>query len=358
MSKYPFWPDLVFFEPSALEYPVGQNLYDLLVKSHVPVKKTGSHNRVTGLPGRNPEEAFHQAKKTLVVGVRRSEKFQTCRPSAHYQLPLATGCPGKCNYCYLHTNLGHKPYLRVYVNLDEIFLKARHYALERKPQITLFEGSAVSDPLFAEPYTNAVSRAIKYFAHEEHSMFRFVTKLDYVDTLLHIDHGGITRIRYSINTPRLIEKYEPGLPSLEKRLQAVKKLHQAGYPVGLMVAPIFLEAGWKEEYRNLFETVAAAGLEEAPHCLEKNYAARVEDMDITYEFITHRFTRRARESIEKVFPGCSLLEHMVEEERRFKYGQFGYGKYLYPKEIWEEGRDFFYALASSHFPRAKVEYFV
>ncbi len=231
----------------------------------------------------------------------------------------------------------------------------------RKPQITLFEGSAVSDPLFAEPFTHAVSRAVEYFAPEEHSMFRFVTKSDYVDTLLHLEHRGKTRIRYSINTPRIIKKYEPGLPSLEKRLQAMKKLYQAGYPIGLMIAPIFLDAGWKEEYRGLFKTLAATGLQKGEHCLEKNndydsdsgkrnnsgdfrdtdngnnqkvpgrgrnnrdiLNSRDNKADITVEFITHRFTRRARENIEKVFPETCLLEHMNEEERRFKYGQFGY----------------------------------
>ncbi|GAA3322092.1 hypothetical protein GCM10020331_040580 [Ectobacillus funiculus] len=53
--------------------------------------------------------------------MRRTLKFDTSKPSAEYAIPLATGCMGHCHYCYLQTTLGSKPYVRVYVNLDEIF---------------------------------------------------------------------------------------------------------------------------------------------------------------------------------------------------------------------------------------------
>jgi biotin synthase-like enzyme len=41
-----------------------------------------------------------------------------------------------CHYCYLQTTLGNKPYIRTYVNMDEILEQAGHYIDERKPEIT------------------------------------------------------------------------------------------------------------------------------------------------------------------------------------------------------------------------------
>lgn len=102
--NYQFIPRRVFFEPDALEYPLGKELKKLFTDMKAEIKYTSSHNRVIGIPGKNPQEAYFEGKRTLVVGVRRSLDFQTCKPSAHYQLPLVTGCPGKCEYCYLNTN--------------------------------------------------------------------------------------------------------------------------------------------------------------------------------------------------------------------------------------------------------------
>lgn len=100
---FPFRLRRVYFEPAALEYPRGEEIYHQCKDRGIPVIITPSHNRVHGIPGESAPEAFAEAKQTLVVGVRRPGPFQTCRPSAHYQLPLATGCPGRCRYCYLHT---------------------------------------------------------------------------------------------------------------------------------------------------------------------------------------------------------------------------------------------------------------
>src|SRR5690606_22947535 len=107
----PFEPDLIFFEPAALDYPLGKELYRRYKGSGIPVRMTTSHNRVTGIPGRTKAEKYRYAKRTLVVGVRKTLKFDTSKPSAEYALPLATGCMGHCHYCYLQTTMGDRPYI-------------------------------------------------------------------------------------------------------------------------------------------------------------------------------------------------------------------------------------------------------
>ena len=121
-----FSPNQVYYEPEALDYDLGKKLVDHFRKLNVPIKATSSHNRVTGIKGNTDAESYRIAKRTLVIGVRRGKSFQTCKPSAHYQLPLVTSCPGMCEYCYLATTLGKKPYIRVYVNVDEILEMAQN----------------------------------------------------------------------------------------------------------------------------------------------------------------------------------------------------------------------------------------
>ena len=339
--SYLFWPRRVVFEKDALSYSKGEKLYRYFTSLDVPISYTTSHNRVTGIPGRTSLEKFNEAKKTLVVGVRRTLDFQSCRPSANYQLPLVTGCPGRCHYCYLHTSLGKTPYLRVYVNVEEVLKASQKYIKERDPEITSFEGSAVSDPFFAEPFTGAVSEAVSFFAMQPQGRFRMVTKYAIVDPILSLAHRKNTFIRFSVNNDKIIQKYEKGTSPLNQRLEAAKKVLKAGYPTGLMVAPIFLEDNWKEDYKELFKTMSSLMPQEAP---------------LSFELITHRFTLRAKKHIAEIFPYTDLP--MEESNRRFKYGQFGYGKYLYPKEIWDEAQDYFHEILERNFPKAKVEYYI
>lgn len=338
-----FIPKRAFFEQEALDYPVGRRLYERLKADQIPVSMIGSHNRVTGIPGKTPREAYLEAKRTLVVGVRRTMQFSTCKPSAHYQLPLSTSCTGQCEYCYLNTTLGKKPYVRVYVNIDEILQQAEKYIKERAPEITVFEGAATSDPVPVEPYTGSLAKTIEFFGRQPLGRFRFVTKFTGVDSLLDVKHNGQTRFRFSINTEHVIKNYEKGTPAAQARVGAAGKVARAGYPLGFLIAPIFIYQGWQDDYSLLIRSLAVQ--------LQPQSQG-----DITFELISHRFTLSARKRILGVFPETTLP--MDETERKFKYGQFGYGKYVYPKETLEEMKTFFHRELGEHFPGAKVEYLV
>lgn len=337
-----FTPRRVFFEKDAFKFDLGEKLWQRFRAEGLDVSILKS-NRVTGIPGETPQDFYRESKQTLVVGVRRTLKFETCKPSAHFQLPLSTSCIGKCEYCYLNTTLGKKPYLRIYVNIEEILSRAESYIEERKPNITVFEGAATSDPLPYEQFTGALSKTILFFANQELGRFRFVTKFTEVEPLLDIKHGGHTRFRFSLNTRHVIEKYEHQTPSIEERLAAAEKVAQAGYPLGFIIAPVILYPGWEEEYGSLIINLARI----LPGPVKK---------DLTFEVITHRFTTRAKNNILDVFPATTLP--MTEEERQYKYGQFGYGKYVYSKDRMDTVKDYFKRIIAENFPGAALDYIV
>lgn len=334
----------VFFEQDALDYELGQKMYAEFKNKGYEINFLKSHNRVTGIPGKTPREAFFQGKSSLVVGVRRTLDFATCKPSAHYQLPLVTGCEGLCEYCYLNTQLGKKPYTRIYVNIDEILNKAKEYIEMRKPEITFFEAAATSDPVVVEPFSGSLAKAISFFGQEDFGRLRFVTKFPHVDSLLDLPHNQHTRIRFSINSDRVISTYEHRTPSLNERLEALSKVVQAGYLSGVIIAPVFLHGDWKKEYKNLLDKMAKH--------LEYN-----NNPDFHFEIISHRFTTRAKNNILEVFPDTDLP--MDEEtDRKYKYGQFGYGKFVYNKEKLEEMKDFFTEHINLLFPYSKIDYII
>lgn len=67
-----FTPTRIYFEPQALEYPLGKQIYEYYTKENIPLIITPSHNRVTGIPGKTPQAGYREAKRTLVVGVKKT----------------------------------------------------------------------------------------------------------------------------------------------------------------------------------------------------------------------------------------------------------------------------------------------
>lgn len=343
-----FRPARVFYEPGALEYPLGKDLVARFRGLGIPVEATGSHNRVTGIPGKTPGQSYREGKRTLVIGVRKGKEFQTCKPSAHYQLPIVTSCPGMCEYCYLNTTLGKKPYIRIYVNIEEILAAARQLIEAHLPQITIFEGAATSDPLPVEDYTGSLKRVIEFFGQMEKGRFRFVTKYTNVERLLDAKHEGHTRFRFSLNCESVVKSFEHATPRPQERIQAAGKVLQAGYPLGFIIAPMIRVDGWRGEYEALLSSLAEELSKKAPeHWTPAN---------LSFEWITHRYTTRAKNTILKVFPETTLP--MDEQQRKYKYGQFGYGKYVYRPEEMSEMKEFALEMTEKYFPGAKVEYFI
>lgn len=338
----PFVPKLIYVEPNALNYPLGRELVDKFTEMGLEIHETTSHNQIRNLPGDNEFQKYRTAKSTLVIGVRKTLKFDTSKPSAEYAIPLATGCMGHCHYCYLQTTLGSKPYLRTYVNLEEIFDQATNYIKEREPEITRFEASCTSDIVGLDHLTHSLYKTIEFIGQTELGRLRFTTKFAHVDHLLSAQHNGNTRFRFSVNS-EYVEKYlEPGTSRMNERIEAAGKVADAGYPLGFVVAPLYRHDNWEDDYRHLFEKI--------DHILTS-----AQRQNITFELIQHRFTKPAKRVIEERYPNTKL--EMDEEKRRYKWGRYGIGKYIYPKDEETELRETIEGYIHDIFPDARIEYF-
>lgn len=338
----PFVPQLVYIEPRALEYELGRQLLEKFQNMGIEIRKTTSHNHIRNLPGDNDFQKYRIAKSTLVVGIRKTLKFDTSKPSAEYAIPLATGCMGHCHYCYLQTTMGSKPYIRTYVNVDEVFAAADDYMNERAPETTRFEASCTSDIVGVDHLTHNLKRAIEFFGESDYGKLRFVTKFAHVDHLLDAKHNGKTRFRFSVNNDYIIKYFEPGTSRLNERLEAAVKVAEAGYPLGFIVAPIYIHDGWKEGYQEMFEKMEAT----LPPIAKK---------DLTIELIQHRFTKPAKRVIEKNYPMTKL--ELDESKRKPKWGRYGIWKYVYQDDEQQEIKDTLRSYIERYLPTAKLEYF-
>jgi spore photoproduct lyase len=296
--------------------------------------------------------AYAEAKQTLAVVVAPPSKrrFQPIPPSADWRVDLAQGCPAHCSYCYLAGSLTGPPITRAYANLDEIVTAIPEHVGEgkvtsrskaRADEGTTFEASCYTDPLAIEPVTGSLAALVAWFGDTNlDAQLRFTSKFANVDTLLTLAHRGRTRMRVSLN-PALYARYEGGTARVADRLVAMRRMTDAGYPIGLTIAPIIAAEGWREAYGTLIADVAAA--------LEGTTG-----IDLTVELITHRFTEGSKAVLDSWYPGSAL--DMTPANRTEKRTKFGTSKQVYDADTMKALKTFFYDTIARELPAARILY--
>lgn len=331
-------PKRVLFTADALEQPFGQQMLARMRRQNLDVTEL-SGNRLPPLKGKDDRDTYRLAKGTLaVVNAPPSMlKLQPIPPSADWQFHLAKGCPAHCQYCYLAGSLSGPPITRVYANLPEVLSTLESYTQPNK--LTTFEVSCYTDPLALEHLTGSLSECVRYFGTRENMQLRWVSKFDAVEPLLGLEHHGNTRARVSVNAEGVSGHLESGTAPVDARLAGLRKLAEAGYPVGVVIAPIMALENWREQYGALMDT------------LEQTLDL---PCDLTFELISHRFTPGSKEVLNGWYPNSSL--EMDETKRSVKRNKFGGQKYVYPKDVMSDLRAFFEAELALRFPRARILY--
>ncbi|MDX7950021.1 radical SAM protein [Lichenihabitans sp. Uapishka_5] len=345
-------PDRVLVTRAALAWPHGRAIVERAAALGCPVVELPG-DRLVGLGQEGDARARYKAAKgTLAVTVASAAKrrLQPIPPSADWRFDLAEGCPAHCQYCYLAGSLGGPPITRVYANLDEILDGLADYlgkgavtsaSEARAAEGTTYEASCYTDPLGIEHLSGSLSAAVQRFgAWDAPVQLRFTTKFAGVAPLLGLAHNGRVRVRMSVNARPLLRQ-EGGTASLDERLAALGALARAGYKVGLTVAPIQPLEGWRDAYADLFDAAAAA-------------LRDVRNLDLTAEFITHRFTPKSKAVLQDWYPASKL--EMDEALRSRKFTKFGSIKHVYPTATMGELRSELMRLAAAVLPQAKVLY--
>jgi len=354
-------PDRALFTPDALAEPWGEQIHARVTALGIPVEVLRA-NRLVGLRGRTERETYRLAKRTLSVVTAPAGQLALgpIPPSADWQFHLAQGCPAHCHYCYLAGSLQGPPTVRAYANLPAILGNLPRYVGQSTGQraaeewgadagCTTFEASCYTDPLGIEHLTGSLAEAVRYFGAEPamaRARLRWTTKFSTpaaVAPLLGLAHDGRTRARVSLNADVVARRFEGGAAPVAERLAGAAALAGAGYPLGLVVAPIMPVDGWREHYGALLDQACQAL---PPELLPGG--------DLTVELITHRFTAGSKQVLGGCYPNSAL--EMDEGARGEKRTKFGSAKYVYPAATMREMRAWFAAEVRARWPGARLLY--
>lgn len=271
-----------------------------------------SHNRIPEMQ-KKPNSEFGKMKRNLIVGTRKTHKYVENHKVSDYLVPYtSSGCTAMCLYCYLVCNYNKCSYLRLFVNREQMMERLLRESWKCSVPCT-FEIGSNSDLVLENTITSNLEWTIPEFARRGRGSITFPSKFDMVDPLLGLDHQGKVIFRMSVNPKEIIRRIELGTSPLERRIEAVNRMCEAGYPVGLLIAPVILVEDWKSQYLELLETLS-----------EKLTEKVKKQMFLEIILMTYSYIHRAINS--EAFPAAPELY-----DKTLMTGR-GRGKYCYSQE--------------------------
>ena len=331
-----FKPTAIYFEKNIENYELGKELLEKY--KDVPKIEIENHNNIEEMRKKSNKE-FLKMKRNLIIGVRKTLKFVPNYKVSDYLVPYtSSGCIASCMYCYLVCNYNKCAYLRLFVNREQMLDKIINVANKAEKELT-FEIGSNSDLILENTITNNLVWTIENFKKAKKGKLTLPTKFAFVDDLLNINHQGRVIIRMSVNPEYIINNVEFGTSRLKDRIDAINKLANADYEIGILIAPVILVDNWKELYHNLIIELK-----------EKLNEKAKKKIFLEIIFMTYSYVHNAINS--EAFPNAIKIY-----DKTLMTGR-GRGKYAYKKELRAEGEDFFRTKLNKYFKDNRIWYIV
>ena len=331
-----FKPKKIYYEKEIEDYELGREL--LKKYEDIPKVIIDNHNNIQEMRSKQNSD-FPDMKRNLIIGTRKTHKYQENHKVSDFLVPYtSSGCVAMCMYCYLVCNYNKCAYMRLFVNREQMLEKIIKTSNNSSKELT-FEIGSNSDLILENTITNNLVWTIENFANSYKGFLTFPTKFDMVDPILPLQHNGKIIVRMSVNPEEIINKVEFGTSRLNDRINAINKLKEAGYKVGIIIAPVIFTDNWEELYLELIKT------------LSEKLSNKVK-MDVFFEIIFMTYSYVHDKINTEAFPNAINL--FDKEKMRGR----GRGKYMYKDEFRKNGEMFFKRELKKYFDGNKILYIV
>lgn len=333
-----FIPDAIFYEEKVYEYELGKKILNNYKNQNIPMLVIENHNNIEQMRKKQNKE-FPYIKRNLIIGTRKTHKYTENHKVSNFLVPYtSSGCTAMCMYCYLVCNYNKCAYLRLFVNREYMLDKIKKTANKFEKNMT-FEIGSNSDLILENTITGNLEWTIENFKNTEKGMLTFPTKFDMVDPILKLNHNKKIIVRMSLNPEEIINKIEFGTSRLNGRIEAINKLVEAGYIVGILVAPIILVDNWKILYNELLKQLKES------LSIKAKKEVFFELIFMTYSYVHNAINQEA-------FPNAINLYN-----KEIMTGR-GKGKYMYKPLVKEEAKKYMEDLMHKYFPNNEIKYIV
>ena len=168
----------------------------------------------------------------------------------NYYFSHMMNCVYDCRYCFLQGMYNSANYV-LFVNFEDFGEEIRRVATAKEGPVYFFSGYDC-DSLALEPVSQFGQYFIDVFRDLPNGILELRTKSTQVRHLLSQSPLENIVVAFSLSPENIDRALEHKAPNLEKRLDAMQKLAQQGWKIGLRFDPLIYHDSYQTSYEELF----------------------------------------------------------------------------------------------------------
>lgn len=170
--------------------------------------------------------------------------------SKNYYFSHMLNCLYDCRYCFLQGMMQSANYI-LFVNYEDFGLAIENHSNEHPGQPVHFFSGYDCDSLALEPVTGFAAHFLPFFADLDNAWLELRTKSTQIRSLLETRVIPRCIVAFSFTPETVAAAVEHKAPNVQRRIEAMLRLQQQGWLLGLRFDPIIYQVG----YQQLFECI-------------------------------------------------------------------------------------------------------
>ncbi len=241
----------------------------------------------------------------------------------NYYFSHMLNCLYDCRYCFLQGMFQSAHYV-LFVNYEDFIEEMDSIINNHGNEPVHFFSGYDCDSLALDPVTDFTSEFIPFFESNPRALLELRTKSTQIRSLLKREPIKNCVIAFSFTPDKIAKTLEHKAPDVNKRLQAILDLQEAGWQIGLRFDPLIYTKEYASEYSELFNDIFSKINSELTHSISLG---------------GFRLPKDYFRKLEKLYPDEKLFASPQAEENN----NIGY-----PAEIRNEMLDFCENIITQH----------
>jgi len=172
----------------------------------------------------------------------------------NYYFSHMLNCLYDCRYCFLQGMFQSAHYV-LFVNYEDFIEEMQSLLTKHGCEPVHFFSGYDCDSLALDPVTDFTNKFLPFFEDNPQALLELRTKSTQIRTLLKREPIQNCVIAFSFTPDKIAAALEHKTPAVNKRLQAIIDLQQAGWQVGLRFDPLIYTKDYANEYTDLFNDI-------------------------------------------------------------------------------------------------------
>ena len=173
----------------------------------------------------------------------------------NYYFSHMLNCIYDCEYCFLQGKHMSAHYL-LFINYEDFFLEIKKKLKINNSQKNYFFSGYDCDSLALDGITGFVDYFLPIFKKNKNAVLEIRTKSIQINKILKYKPFNNCVIAFSFTPENISKLVEHKVPSVKKRIDAMKKLVEKGWKIGLRFDPIVPACNFGKIYEELFKKIA------------------------------------------------------------------------------------------------------